>query len=96
MESGFEKLREASIQLNVFRRLKEGEEGVVEHRRVSALEEEVERLEVRERMGQARYEELGKIREEMVGRITELEERVMEFAERLNEERLREMEGADA
>jgi pre-mRNA-splicing factor CDC5/CEF1 len=96
MESGFEKLREASIQLNVFRRLKEGEEGVVEHRRVSALEEEVERLEVRERMGQARYEELGKIREEMVGRITELEERVMEFAERVNEERLREMEGADA
>jgi pre-mRNA-splicing factor CDC5/CEF1 len=92
IESGFQKLREASIALGVFTRLKGGEEGVVVQRRVSVLEEEVGRLEVRERMGQARYEELGRIREEMVGRVGELEERVMEFAERVNEERLREMD----
>jgi pre-mRNA-splicing factor CDC5/CEF1 len=92
VESGFEKLRDASIALNVFKRLKDGEDGVVGHKRVTTLEEEVGRLEVRERMGQSRYEELGKIREEMVERITELEERVMEFAEGVNEERLREME----
>jgi len=92
VESGFEKLRDASIELNVFKRLKAGEEAVVGHKRVTALEDEVEKLEVRERMGQMRYEELGRIREEMVERITELEERVMEFAEGVNEERLREME----
>ncbi len=34
VESGFEKLRESSIELNVFKGLKEGEEGVVGHRRV--------------------------------------------------------------
>ena len=92
VETGFEKLRQASIEKDVFTKLKEGEEGVVGHRRVIMLEEEVGKLEVRERMGQARYEELGKIREEMSERVAELEERVMEFAERVNEERLREME----
>jgi pre-mRNA-splicing factor CDC5/CEF1 len=92
VESGFEKLRQTSIELDVFKRLKEGEV-IVGQRRVSALEEEVEGLEVKERMGQSRYEELGRIREEAVGRIAELEERVMEFAETVNEERLGEMQG---
>ena len=96
VERGFEKLRDTSIELNAFKRLKAGEEGIVAHRRVTALEEEVERLEVRERMGQSRYEELGRIREEMAERVTELEERVMEFAEGVNEERLREMENGSS
>ena len=92
VESGFEKLRDSAIELSAFGRLKGGEEGVVTHRRVSALEEEVGRLEVRERLGQSKYEELGRLREEVIGRITELEERVMEFAEGVNEERLRELD----
>ena len=95
IESGFEKLREAWIELGAFKRLKESEEGVVGQKRVRMLQEEVEKLEVREKLGQARYEDLGKLREDMVGRVAELEERFMEFAERINEERMREMEEAN-
>ncbi|KAH9063675.1 pre-mRNA splicing factor component-domain-containing protein [Lactarius deliciosus] len=53
--------------------------------RVSALKEEVDRLEARERTLQSLYAELEKEKSEAESRVAALEERVMEEAEKLNE-----------
>ncbi|KAH8983671.1 pre-mRNA splicing factor component-domain-containing protein [Lactarius hatsudake] len=53
--------------------------------RVSALKEEVDKLEARERALQSLYAELEKEKNEAESRVAALEERVMEEAEKLNE-----------
>ncbi|KAF9264937.1 hypothetical protein L218DRAFT_958103 [Marasmius fiardii PR-910] len=65
-------------------------------RRLTALKEEVELLERREKLLQERYAELDSERRESEARVAALEEKLMAEAEALNEEHLAQMEGVEA
>lgn len=87
----FEELQKTKVDFESFSRLRVNE-SAVGPRRVSALKEEVERLERRERLLQERYAELDAERRESEGRVAALEEKVMAEAEALNEAALADME----
>ena len=87
----FEELQNTQRNYESFSRLRVNESAVGPGR-VSALEEEVSKLERREQALQGRYAELDGERRELVSRITALEEKVMMEAEALNEAALAEME----
>jgi pre-mRNA-splicing factor CDC5/CEF1 len=87
----FEELQKTKVDLESFSRL-HFNETAAGPRRVSALKEEVEKLELREKMLQEKYAELDSERRESEARVAALEERVMVEAEALNEAALTEME----
>ncbi|KAI0049679.1 hypothetical protein FA95DRAFT_1581584 [Auriscalpium vulgare] len=91
----FDALLETALDLESFQRLRAGENALGPVR-VSALREEVEKLESRERTLQSLYGELEREKRESEGRIAGLEERLMAEAEALNEMALAEEEGAVA
>ncbi|KAI0062211.1 hypothetical protein BV25DRAFT_1825641 [Artomyces pyxidatus] len=82
--SAFDGLAETAVDLESFGRLR-AVENAMGPVRVSALREEVEKLEGRERMLQSVYGELEREKRELEGRVGELEERLMAEAEALNE-----------
>jgi pre-mRNA-splicing factor CDC5/CEF1 len=90
----FEELQKTKVEYDSFSRLRVNE-SAAGPRRVSALKEEVERLESRERSLQARYAELEQERRESESRVAVLEEKMMTDAEALNEAHLAEMEGVE-
>ncbi len=87
-------IRETAVEYESFARLR-GTELAMGPARVATLKEEVDRLEARERALQSMYAELEKEKREGEGRVAELEERVMEEAEMLNEAALAEMEATE-
>ena len=88
---GFEELQKTKMEFDSFSLLKVNESATGPGR-VSALKEEVVKLERREELLQGRYAELDSERRELVARVGMLEERVMEEAEALNEAALAELE----
>jgi pre-mRNA-splicing factor CDC5/CEF1 len=90
----FEDLQRTKVDLESFSQLRVNE-SAAGPRRVSALKEEVEKLERREKTLQERYAELDLERKESEARVAALEERVMVEAEALNEAALAEMEGLE-
>lgn len=91
LADAFTELQAQSVDLYCFQRLAANEDAVGPLR-VSALEEEVERLQTRERMLQMRYAELEADRREISARLREKEERLMDEAEAANEAALAAME----
>ncbi|ESK88419.1 hypothetical protein Moror_14741 [Moniliophthora roreri MCA 2997] len=91
----FSELQKTHLDYQSFSRLQTSE-SAVGPRRLEALKEEVERLERRERMLQARYAELDSERKESEARVAALEEKLMEEAEALNEEALAQMDEVEA
>ncbi|KZT66724.1 hypothetical protein DAEQUDRAFT_695271 [Daedalea quercina L-15889] len=91
----FKEMQKTKVDYESFVRL-QANEGAVGPVRVSALKEEVEKLERRERSLQERYAELEAERRESQARVIALEEKMMEEAEALNEAALAEMEDAAA
>jgi pre-mRNA-splicing factor CDC5/CEF1 len=91
ISDAFQELQKTQFDYASFSRLRINEEATGP-RRVSALKEEVERLERREKGLQERYAELESERRESEGRVTVLEEKVMLEAEALNEAALAEMQ----
>jgi pre-mRNA-splicing factor CDC5/CEF1 len=87
-------IRETAVEYESFSRLR-ATETAMGPARVATLKEEVDRLEGRERALQSLYAELEKEKREYEIRVAELEERVMEEAEMLNEAALAEMEAAE-
>ncbi|EIN07595.1 hypothetical protein PUNSTDRAFT_70360 [Punctularia strigosozonata HHB-11173 SS5] len=87
----FEELQRVKIDYESFARLKTHEE-ITGPERVTALKEEVERLERREKILQERYAELEADKRETDARVASLEERIMLEAEAMNEAALAEME----
>jgi len=92
LADAFAELQAQSVDLYCFQRLATNE-GAVGPLRVSSLEEEVERLQTRERMLQMRYAELEADRKDISARLREKEERLMDEAEAANEAALAAMEG---
>lgn len=90
----FEELQKTKVEYDSFSRLRVNE-SAAGPRRVSALKEEVERLESREKSLQARYAELEQERRESESRVAILEDKMMADAEALNEAHLAEMEGVE-
>jgi pre-mRNA-splicing factor CDC5/CEF1 len=90
----FEDLQKTKVDLESFSQLRVNE-SAAGPRRVSALKEEVEKLERREKTLQERYAELDSERKESEARVAALEERVMVEAEALNEAALAEIEGME-
>jgi pre-mRNA-splicing factor CDC5/CEF1 len=90
----FEELQKTKVDLESFSRLHVNE-SAAGPRRVSALKEEVEKLEHREKILQERYAELDSERKDSEVRVAALEERVMVEAEAVNEAALAEMEGME-
>lgn len=80
----FTELARTQMELESFSRL-ETNENAAGPRRVRMLEEEIEKLERRERGLQMRYGELERERGEVSERVSALEERLMVEAESLNE-----------
>ncbi|KAH8102823.1 pre-mRNA splicing factor component-domain-containing protein [Cristinia sonorae] len=93
MAESFDELQRTKLEYESFSLLKTNE-SVTGPGRVSALQEEVEKLERREHALQGRYAELDNERREVEARIAGLEEKVMMEAEALNEAALAEMEDA--
>lgn len=93
MTDAFAELQKEKIEYESFSRLRTNE-GAMAPIRLSALKEEVETLESRERRLQERYAELEDERRDALERVASLEERVMAEAEALNEEALAAMEDA--
>ena len=89
--AAYNTLQEFSIDLESFSRLRVTE-NAAGPMRVSALKEEVEKLESRERSLQSLYAELAKEKSDAEERVAALEERAMMEAEALNEAALAEME----
>lgn len=90
---GFEDLQRTQIEYESFSLLR-ANEAATGPVRVSALKEEVEKLERREQMLQGRYAELDSERQEVEARVAEFEDKLMAEAEALNEAALAEMEEA--
>ncbi|THG96828.1 hypothetical protein EW026_g5074 [Hermanssonia centrifuga] len=92
--NSFDELQKTKIEYESFSRLRTNEfaSGPV---RVSALKEEVEKLERREHLLQGRYAELESERREAEGRVSLLEEKLMAEAEALNEAALAEMDDSE-
>jgi pre-mRNA-splicing factor CDC5/CEF1 len=91
LTAAFADLQKSKIEYESFARLR-ANEAAVGPRRAAALQEEVERLETRERGLQMRYKELVEERAASEARVTRLEEKVMEEAEAFNEAQLAAME----
>ncbi|KAH9914704.1 pre-mRNA splicing factor component-domain-containing protein [Fomitopsis serialis] len=91
----FEEMQKVKVDCDSFVRLQTNE-GAMGPVRVSALKEEVEKLERRERSLQERYAELETERRESQARVAVLEEKMMAEAEALNEAALAEAEDAAA
>lgn len=89
----FDELQRTKLDFDSFSHLRTNE-GAAGPGRVSALEEEVGKLERREHALQGRYAELDGERRELESRVAALEEKVMLEAEALNEAALAEMEEA--
>ena len=87
-------IREMAVEYESFARLR-ATESAMGPARVTTLKEEVDTLEARERVLQSLYGELENEKRESESRVSALEERVMEEAERLNEAALAEMEGGE-
>ncbi|OCH95210.1 hypothetical protein OBBRIDRAFT_788394 [Obba rivulosa] len=87
----FDGMQRAKMEYESFLQLRTNESAMGPVR-VSALKEEVEKLERRERLLQERYAELDSERREAAERVAALEERVMAEAEAMNEAALAEME----
>ncbi|CCM06096.1 uncharacterized protein FIBRA_08343 [Fibroporia radiculosa] len=90
----FEEMMKVRLEYESFVRLRTNESATGPGR-VSALGEEVEKLERRERMLQERYAELETERRESQARVAALEEKVMVEAEAMNEAALAELGDAD-
>ncbi|KAK7043732.1 Pre-mRNA-splicing factor cef1 [Paramarasmius palmivorus] len=90
----FSEMQKTHLDYQSFSRLLVNE-SAVGPRRLEALKEEVEQLERREKMLQARYAELDSEKKESEARVAALEERLMEEAEALNEEHLAQMDGVE-
>lgn len=89
----FNELQSTKLEYESFSRLRMNESATGPGR-VSALQEEVDRLERREQSLQGRYAELDGERRELESRIAVLEEKVMLEAEALNEAALADMDAA--
>lgn len=89
--SAFTELESTKVDLEAFSRLRDNE-NVTGPARVTALREEVDRLEAQERRLQGRYAELEQERREAQAHFEAMEERVMQEAEALNEAALAEMD----
>lgn len=87
VSDAFLELQRTEIDLESFSRLHVNENATAP-RRIEALKEEVDKLERRERILQARYQELEELREEAQLRVAAAEERLMAEAEAMNEEAL--------
>ncbi|KAK2467120.1 hypothetical protein APHAL10511_001378 [Amanita phalloides] len=87
----FEEYQASKVNYEGFSRLRH-QEMLTGPRRVAALKEEVERLESRERLLQARYAGLEVDRNDVEARIGSLEEKVMAQAEVLNQQHLAELD----
>ncbi|KAF9463250.1 pre-mRNA splicing factor component-domain-containing protein [Collybia nuda] len=91
----FMELQKTKVEYDSFSRLRMNE-SATGPRRVSALKEEVEQLELREKSLQSRYAELEQERRESESRVAILEEKIMADAEALNEAHLAEMDDIEA
>lgn len=91
LTEAFTELRNQSVDLACFERLSINE-SATGPRRVSALQEEVEKLERRERLLQMRYRELEEEKREIGARLREREEKMMDEAEAANEAALAAMD----
>lgn len=91
----FDNLRKTHVDFVSFSRLSINE-AAAGPRRVASLQEEVERLEIRERMLQGRYQELDEDRRDIRARLAAKEERLMEEAEAANEAALAALDAAEA
>jgi len=87
----FEQMQKVKLDYESFVRLSTNESATGPGR-VSALKEEVDQLERREKILQERYAELDSERRESQARVAALEEKMMAEAEALNEAALAEME----
>lgn len=88
----FEEYHALKVNHDSFSRLRH-QEDISGPRRVASLKEEVERLENRERLLQARYSELEVDKNDVEARIASLEEKLMAQAEVLNQSHLAELDG---
>ena len=88
----FDEHRDLKVNHESFSRLRH-QEDISGPRRVASLKEEVDLLESRERLLQARYAELEVDRNDVEARITSLEEKLMAQAEALNQAHLAELDG---
>jgi len=91
ISTAFEEMKTNKVEYESFSRLRTSE-SVAGPRRVASLQEEVDKLELRERMLQIRYAELSTEKSEVEARVTGLEEKVMMEAEAYNEAQLAAME----
>lgn len=91
IETAFAELQRSHIDYESFDRLR-ANESAIGPRRVDSLREEVDALELRERMLQMRYAELAAEKQESESRVALLEEKVMAEAEAFNDAQLSAME----
>jgi pre-mRNA-splicing factor CDC5/CEF1 len=91
----FAELQQVKTDYESFARLKSHEE-ITGPGRITTLRDEVERLERREKLLQARYAELEADKRETDARVGALEEKIMLEAEAMNEAALAEMEAQEA
>jgi pre-mRNA-splicing factor CDC5/CEF1 len=84
LTDAFAELRNQGVDLSSFERLSVNE-SATGPRRIAALQEEVARLEGRERLLQIRYAELDGDKREITARLRAKEERLMDEAEAVNE-----------
>ncbi|KAF9532437.1 pre-mRNA splicing factor component-domain-containing protein [Crepidotus variabilis] len=89
--TAFEELQKSKVEYEAFSRLHTNE-SAVGPRRVESLQEETQRLELRERMLQMRYAELVSEKQEAESRVALLEDKLMAEAEAINEAQLAAME----
>ena len=89
ISEAFAELQKAGVDIESFSRLSVNEHAVGP-RRIESLREEVERLEIRERMLQLRYKELDEDRKEIGGRVEAKQEALMMSLEEMNEAALAE------
>lgn len=85
--TAFEEMRNSKIEYETFARLR-GNESATGPRRLTSLQEEVEKLEHRERMLQMRYSELLVEKQDSEARVSVLEEKLMADAEAYNDAQL--------
>jgi pre-mRNA-splicing factor CDC5/CEF1 len=90
----FDELQKTKVDYESFFQLQLNE-AAIGPRRVSALREELDKLERREKRLQERYSDLDAERKESQARLASLDERVMADAEALNEAHLAEMDGVE-
>jgi len=89
--TAFDEMKKNKVEHDTFSYLR-ANESVVGPRRVASLQEEVQKLEHRERMLQMRYSELSAEKAESETRVSSLEEKLMAEAEAYNEAQLAAMQ----